>query len=218
MRLALVAVLAGVVGCKGADSTSSGSGSGPALGTERGDCRPDRTCDPGLLCLSNLCVRPPPADCMAIAETLTSFDLGNYAEPDERAPIVDKYKTRCEAQVVSKEAGECIDKATDKAAAMACAPTMFPSVGAADCTRIITKVRDAMMKQIASDPRMLEMMGKALSVMQQSCEQDGWPEALGQCALAAGDTTDALQSCQAQMPPELMKKIESRMRTAMLTP
>ncbi len=216
MRLLSALVL--LAACSSEPAATQATASRGPLGTERADCRADKTCDPGLLCLSNVCVRPPPADCTQVAEILTSFDLGNYAEPEERAPIAAKYKARCEATYVSKEAGECIEKAADKQTAQDCAPTLFPVVSPAECGQIIAKVRGAMMKQIQSDPRMLDMMGKAMTVMQQSCEQDAWPESLGQCALAAGETTDALAACQAQMSPALQQKIESRMRTAMMTP
>src|SRR4051812_45288828 len=100
MKLALV-VAVGLFGCQhnrdvGDDRTQV------ALGKERADCRADKTCDPGLLCLSNLCVRPPPADCQVVADQLASLDLGNYAEPEERAPVVAKYKGQCETLYVSK--------------------------------------------------------------------------------------------------------------------
>src|SRR5262249_43248841 len=118
-------------------------GSGP-LGKERSDCRADATCDPGLVCLSNLCVRPPPAACTAVAELLTSFDLGNYAEPEDRAPVVAKYKARCTAAYVTKEQGQCIDKARDRWAVAECAPALFPELASSDtgnCGQLADKVK-----------------------------------------------------------------------------
>jgi len=50
--LPMAAVL--LAACSGDDSTSS-----QAAGTERGACRSGRTCDPGLVCLSDVCVRMP---------------------------------------------------------------------------------------------------------------------------------------------------------------
>lgn len=32
----------------------------PTMGTERGKCYPNQTCNDGFVCLSDLCVRPPP--------------------------------------------------------------------------------------------------------------------------------------------------------------
>jgi hypothetical protein len=54
LAVALAAVVGLVaVGCGG------GSGS-PATGTERGPCYGNGTCNTGLVCLSNTCVKPPP--------------------------------------------------------------------------------------------------------------------------------------------------------------
>jgi hypothetical protein len=235
MNLASVWVVAVfAVGCSKADSGTSSGPSRPANGKERGDCvapttapgQPDDfavgTCDPGLLCLSNLCVRPPPADCQVIADQLTSFDLGNYAEPEERAPLVDTYKRACHKAMVSKEQGECMEKATDKAAASLCAPLMFPEVNTpkkaatgngGDCDQIMTITRQAMTKSVGSsqDPQMAKMLDAALGAMRESCEQDGWPVAFKQCILTSGTDTDAMNQCNAQMPPDLQKKLTERM-------
>src|SRR5678816_335702 len=94
-RALLVLVLLAACQKKPTD-TSAPAAPVATRGKERADCRPDKTCDPGLLCLSNLCVQPPPADCTSVGETLASFDLGNYAPVEERAPVVAKYKTQCE--------------------------------------------------------------------------------------------------------------------------
>ena len=113
LGMALAMVTEWAMGC----SKEAGSDR-PTLGKERADCRLDKTCDPGLMCLSNLCVRPPPADCTAVGEGLASHDLGNYAEPEDRAPVVDKYKRACHKAMVSKEQGECIAATTEKFAAI----------------------------------------------------------------------------------------------------
>lgn len=52
----LVTALA-VLACSGSDD--SGFSSQSSEGTERGPCRSGRTCDPGLVCLSDICVRMP---------------------------------------------------------------------------------------------------------------------------------------------------------------
>ena len=235
MKLAsvwVVAVAAVVwVGCSKADSGTSGP-TRAANGKERGDCVAAKqepgtpkdefaigTCDPGLLCLSNLCVRPPPADCQAIADQLTSFELGNYAEPEERAPVADKYKRACNKAMVSKEQGQCMEKATDKVGAFQCAPLMFPELGkpaaagGGDCDQIMTITRAYMTKSVAGsqDPQMQKMLDAALGAMKESCEQDNWPVAFKQCILTAGDSTDAMNRCNGQMPPDIQKKMTDRM-------
>src|SRR4051812_45209843 len=146
-RAVVVAILLAAVGCQGGKKDAGASR--PALGKERGDCKPLGICDPGLMCLSNLCVRPPPADCKAIAEQLASMDLGNYAEVEQRTPLVAKYQAACDKAFVSKEQGACIEKATDKYTAQQCAPAMFPELkaesgGTGDCQTIANQIRAQM--------------------------------------------------------------------------
>lgn len=214
-RLAVV-VMVLAIGC-----AKDGRG---AAGTERGDCRggDKNKCDPGLLCLSNLCVRPPAADCGMVSETLASLDLGNYAEPEERAPVVAKYKAACEKAHISKEEGECLDKAKDKWAAGQCAPRMFPemsSTNTGDCKQVVAKVEAAMKGQVQGldQPNMVQWLATTMRVMQQSCEEDAWPDALKKCILTAQATpgVDAMQICNQQFPPALQSKLQERLQTAM---
>lgn len=223
---ALVVVSLALGGCS-RDGASADKGTAPpperaGLGHERGDCKADKTCDPGLLCLSNLCVRPPPADCQAVADGLASMELGNYAEPEARAPIVANYKAACEKVYVSKEEGECLDKAKDKWTASQCAPRMFPELaspaGGGDCTKVTEKIRALMMKQVQgmTDPTMRQMFDGAVKVITQSCEEDKWPVALKNCIISAPDTgQDAMTQCNQQMPPGLQQKMQDRMMKLM---
>ena len=214
-RFALVVMLV-VVGC------AKGGGRGEP-GKERGDCRMDEhmPCDKGLLCLSNLCVKPPPADCAAIGETLASMDLGNYAEPEERAPVVAKYKAACTKAYVSKEEGKCIDEAKDKWSAGQCAPRMFPelaSTNTGNCKPVIAKIEAAMKGTVQGldQPNMQQWMATMLRVMTQSCEQDAWPDALKKCILMqTSQSADAMQACNQQFPPALQTKLQERLTTAM---
>lgn len=237
MKLASVWVAAVVaVGCSRADSGPVASADRAPKGKERGDCIAPKTegsavdpfaigtCDPGLLCLSNVCVRPPPADCQAVAELLASFDLGNYAEPEERAPVVDKYKGACHKAMVSKEQGECIAKTTDKMAAFQCAPLMFPEMGkpaeaggGGECDKIAAVMRGYMNRSMggAQDPQTTRMLEGVLTAMTESCAQDGWPATFKQCILSAGDNTDAMNQCNAQMPPDVQQKLTERMTKLM---
>ncbi len=200
----------------------------PALGKERGDCKPNKVCEPGLLCLSNLCVRPPPADCQQVADIVASFELGNYAEVEAREPVVARYKAACEKVYVSKEAGECFTKATDKASAELCAPEMFakapaqkvgveaPLGGGGDCATIAEKIRNQMGKQMGnSDPQTQQMFEKVIKIVRESCEQDAWPPAFKSCVIAAGESTDAMNKCSKDMPPALQQKMTERMSKAM---
>ena len=211
-RFALV-VMVLVMGC------SKGGGARGSAGTERGDCRTgDMKCDPGLLCLSNLCVRPPAADCAMVSETLASLDLGNYAEVEERAPVVAKYKAQCEKTYVSKEEGECLDKARDKWTAGQCAPRMFPEMTAkgADCKQVAAKLESAMKQmQTGDNPQMAQYLATMTKVVGQSCVEDAWPDAVKQCILMQSGGADAMQVCNQQFPPALQTKLQERLQTAL---
>ncbi len=78
---------------------------------------------------------PPPTntgDCLLVGEIFAALELGNYAEPENRDPVVAKYKTACERAGVTKEQGECVvAHKTDKASAAACVPKMAIDVGSA---------------------------------------------------------------------------------------
>lgn len=188
-------------------------------GRERGNCRPDRTCDVGLLCLSNLCVRPPAADCQDVGEQLASFDLGNYAEPEDRAPVVARYKAACEVAALSRDEQQCIDRTRDRWSAAQCAPRMFPDLASSsiDCGAIVARVRAATQKQAAyfSDPRMKTWFDRTMTVMQESCEQDRWPDALKKCMLAGDELAAMTQACNQQTPPALRQRLQERLSQAM---
>jgi hypothetical protein len=102
----------------------------PADGAERGRCYGNGTCNEGLLCLSAVCVRPPPADCAAVAEALTSLELGNYAAREDRASRVAALTATCRAQHVSKDEGACLVAATTVLEATYCPkPLIAPGRG-----------------------------------------------------------------------------------------
>jgi hypothetical protein len=189
-------------------------------GHERGDCRPDRTCDVGLRCLSNLCVRPPPADCQDVGEQLASIELGNYAEPETRAPVVARDKAACEAARVSREEQQCLDRVRDRWSAAQCVPRMFPDLASSstgDCGAIAARVRAAMQNQASylGDPRIQTWFDRTMSVMQESCEQDHWPGALKKCMLAGDGLAAMTQACSQQTPPALQQRLQERLTRAM---
>lgn len=129
-KLALLAALAlAPTACR--DKTASGP-AGPATGQERGACRPDRGCDRGLTCLSDLCVRPPAADCAKVGDNLAYLLLDNYAPREERDGLRADVARQCEEQGLSAADGQCLIRATTKAEVQAC-PRV---VGLGDCARI----------------------------------------------------------------------------------
>jgi hypothetical protein len=194
-------------------------GDRPAAGLERGDCRPDQSCEVGLLCLSNLCVRPPPGDCGGVAEQLASIDLGNYAEPATRAPVVARYRTACETARISRDEQQCLTRARDRWGAAQCAPRLFPEPPAAagECAAIVARMRDALVKQAAyaGDATMRTWFDRTLVVLRESCEQDGWPATVVQCALTADGTGSLGSACSREMPPALQQRLQERMTRAM---
>jgi hypothetical protein len=192
-----------------------------ALGRERNDCRADKTCDPGLLCLSNLCVKPPPADCTVVAETFASFELGNYADPEERAPLVSKFKAECEKVYVTKEEGKCLDDARDKWSAAQCVPRMFPELAAksttGDCAQVAASFRTSIAQQMPqTDPQTKAMVDAMIGAIHASCDEDQWPGVVVQCYLAS-NSMDAIQKCDSATPPALKQKIQNRVMAAMQT-
>ena len=107
---------------------ASCTGDPPAApGNEREPCKAKGACDKGLICLSDRCVRPPGADCTAVAESLTSMELGNYASIEARRPKLAAYRAKCEAQSLTKEEGACVIEARTVEQLRACPkPVMFP--------------------------------------------------------------------------------------------
>jgi len=159
-----------------------------------------------------------------IGEMLASMDLGNYADVEDRAPVVAKYKTSCETVYVTKEEGQCLDKAKDKWSAAQCVPRMFPELASSstgDCAQVAAKVRASMGQQaaaFASDPKMSKWFDTTIRIVQQSCEQDSWPDAVKKCVLQSNPTdANTLQTCNQTMPAALQKKLQERMVQAMNT-
>ncbi|MCB9561804.1 MAG: hypothetical protein H6708_15480 [Kofleriaceae bacterium] len=130
--VALTALTA-LAACKAKDSARPA----PAAGTERGACYGNGTCNDGLVCLSELCVRPPGADCAAVATKLASMMLGNYAPRDERDAYLADTRAACEAAHLTKEDGACLLDAPHRNALGRC-PHL---VGVGDCAAIVAKLQ-----------------------------------------------------------------------------
>jgi hypothetical protein len=127
VALATALVVASLAACK----RSSGPARPPA-GTERGDCRGDGSCDDGLECRSNLCVRPPPADCTKVAEQLSYLLLDNYAPQEQRAAFMAEIRRQCQDTHLDKDDGECLVRAQHRAELRECPRPL----GIGDCEKI----------------------------------------------------------------------------------
>lgn len=163
-------------------------------------------------------LRPFNADCAALAENLTSIEIGNYAPREERAQVVAAKRRLCDESSVTKDEAACLVVAGDKAAAVKCAARLFPGAltKRGDCAAIVAKIRasmDAAVQNVGSDSA--RAMDKMMPAMQESCEQDGWPDAMKKCIAATPNPdVSALQRCSADMPKDVQDKLAQRMLKA----
>lgn len=159
----------------------------------------------------------PPGDCAAVAETLASIELGNYADPAVRGPVVAKKQADCTAAHITVTEAECLAKATSKYSAAACVPRMFPDVkigGTADCANIASRVKDLLVKEMGqAGSQALGMIDKMMPALQQSCIEDAWPAEVKKCFLDGKDAA-AIQACTDAMPKEMQQRTTERMEKA----
>jgi hypothetical protein len=159
----------------------------------------------------------PPGDCAAVAETLASIELGNYADPAVRAPVVAKKRELCTSAHVTGDEAACLAKATNKFAAATCVPRMFPDVkvsGSADCAEVTAHMREMLVQQMGqAGSQALGMVDKMMPALQQSCVEDQWPTEVKRCFINGQDPT-SMQACSDQMPKDLQKKAADRMAAA----
>ncbi|MEZ4404744.1 MAG: hypothetical protein R3B06_32290 [Kofleriaceae bacterium] len=99
-------------------------------GAERGECRADGSCAVGLECWSERCVRPPGADCAAVAQRLVGYRVGNYATVEERAPVLAELAGACQAAQLTAREGACLTVAVGEDALLACPRVLVPALEA----------------------------------------------------------------------------------------
>jgi hypothetical protein len=174
--------------CPSKQSGGSGGGGGSTAagaGKERGACYGNGTCDKGLVCLSELCVAPPGADCAAIADHLGGLLLGNYAPREERAGFVAEITAECTKEKLTREAGECLLRAEGRQAIGGC-PT---PLGVGDCAKIVPHLK-AMLATAGGDPYLVTPADRLVG----RCKNEVPSKALEVCALAA-KKPDELERC-----------------------
>jgi hypothetical protein len=165
------------------------------------------------------------ADCSRVAETLASFEIGNHAPPDQRAPVVAKHKAACQTTNVTADEATCLGKATDTWTARACLPRMFPAKPAeggstAGCSTVAVRMRAAVMGDVGSNgSAAAAQLDKLVPVVQASCEQDSWPKNVVQCVVDGkqGDM-NAFQTCMNQLPQDYQLKLSERLQASMQPP
>jgi hypothetical protein len=179
ISLALCTLL-GLVACN-----ASKKASGPPAGQERGDCRADGACDPGLQCLSNLCVRPPPADCKTIAEQLSFLLLDNYTPREQRTAFMDEARRQCDAAHLSADDGECLTRARTRAELRDCPVPL----GIGDCKKITAHL-EAMAKTGSVDAYLVTGADRVVT----RCKGEAPSLAFEQCVLATR-TVEEVERC-----------------------
>ncbi len=178
--LGAFAALASLAACKRASGPS-----GPPAGQERGDCRPDRTCEPGLECLSNLCVRPPPADCRKVAEQVSFLLLDNYTPHEQRAAFLTETQRQCEGKHLSKDDAECLERARTRAELREC-PT---ALGIGDCAKITAHL-EKLRASSGVDAYLVTAADRVIS----RCKTEAPTLAFEQCVLSAA-TVEVVERC-----------------------
>lgn len=157
-------------------------------GSERGPCYGNGTCNEGLICLSDLCVRPPPADCAAVAKKVGYLMLSNYAPAEERASFESGIVTECKDKHLTKEEGDCILRSQNRGQLNACGKPL----GQGSCDRIVEHIR---VNLAPNDRRVAEFLERGVDEMIAECEKEGITAAVERCALAA-KTFDELKKCE----------------------
>ncbi len=136
MRLALILVVLAACGRRSSDDGDEIEKQ-YADGTERGDCYGNGTCNDGLVCMSNLCVRPPGADCDAVVKHLGALLLDNYTPKPERDRFATETLAECVDAKLSQADGQCLLDAKHRNLLSKC-PRV---IGVGDCASIVLYVR-----------------------------------------------------------------------------
>lgn len=171
--------------CKGGASPGVGGGTGPAAGKERGPCYGNGTCDQGLVCLSDLCVAPPAADCPAIAEHLGGLLLGNYAPRDERARFLAGVTAECQERKLSRDDGGCLLRAESRQAIGQCPAPL----GVGDCKAIVAHLR-SLAPKAGADQWLVSAADRLIA----RCKNEVPSKQLEACVLAATQL-DQVETC-----------------------
>jgi len=158
---------------------------GPVAGSERGPCKPDSSCDPGLTCLSQLCVRPPPADCAKVAEQLSYLLLDNYAPREQRDQFRAETQRQCQDAHLAERDGECLIAARSRVELRDCPHPL----GIGDCRKIEAHL-ESLRATSGVDAYLVTPADRIIS----RCKGEAPSLAFEQCALAAR-ALDDIERC-----------------------
>jgi hypothetical protein len=171
----------------------------PRPGEERTACRKDGACDPGLECWSDRCVRPPAADCRAVAERLASVRLGNYAPREDREPAILEIKALCEKERVSKKEGRCLLEAQTEDQLAACPRPVLPELAGdkEGCTRMTEHALALLRRDAPKNVEMamlVGMAGRVQTVIVDQCVSRRWSPIAVRCLTEAA-SLDLVENC-----------------------
>lgn len=125
------------------------------------------------------------ATCKTVGEVMASTEVGNYAEREEREPVVAKHTAACEALKLDQATRTCIAQQGDKASIAYCSPEMVPDLKieimvAADCDAMIKGANERMAKRGPLDYEKKWWSPRAEAYLA-SCKKDRWTKQLGEC-------------------------------------
>jgi hypothetical protein len=126
--------------------------------------------------------------CKLVAETLVSLELGNYAEPEERAPKVAAEEKRCAAAKLPADDRQCVIDSPDRQSVAYCAPVLFPNepqneaLTAEQCKSISATMKTRTEQVIKSDPNNKAIYERQLAAVMEACRADRWNAQMAQCA------------------------------------
>lgn len=191
----------------------------PPEGLERGDCKADKSCEGGLICLSNTCVRPPGGDCSKVAESLASVKLGNYAEKSERTKLVADLRAQCDAAELSVDEATCLTSAKSKYEMSKCPKPILPELqdlakDKGGCKAVGARMEDMAKSEMSKNPNdpMNKMLPDLIQAVITSCDEDAWPADVKDCLLAASPSDSrAANTCLEKMPHDVQEKFMKRM-------
>src|SRR5688500_5247824 len=165
--------------------------------------------------MSDLCVRPPPADCTKVAEKLAGYRLGNYAPKEERAAVVGELTEACESARLSVDEGKCILEAESRMDIAQCPRPLLKELsgGGGDCKAVgenFARLFISEMGQSATAEaraRAGETLSRAIAA---SCMEDGWPDS-GKTCVGAAETMKDMSDCADAFPKEFGDVPEKRL-------
>lgn len=151
------------------------------------------------------------ASCTDVGISAASLEVGNYASEEERAPVARRYRARCVRTRLDRAERQCVFEAPDDVTVAYCAPRFWPNhvvdiVDTTTCAAITQQIR--LRTGAAPEGQLGE---RKLAALQQSCEEDRWTAAFGQCAGAMQSASYVVPYCQHVAPAPLLTRLQDRM-------